>query len=121
MMSLDMYLRDRHEVNGLNVTHNLGKMASHVIVRHITIDNPMDSVLTLYDLTWNFVESDYKVGSDISESLYRAIRYMVAHKKQLLKYDSQNGWGTYDGLLNFTIGLLEITLRYPDEIIEVSK
>ena len=74
-----------------NITHNLGKMASNV--------KPDGKPYTLYSLLWG---GKYKNCRDLIGKLHACILYMMMNKEELKKYNPENGWGTYEQLLEFT-------------------
>ena len=74
-----------------NITHNLCKMASNV--------TPEGKPYTLYSLLWG---GKYKNCRDLISKLHACILYMLMNKEELKKYNPENGWGTYEQLLEFT-------------------
>lgn len=75
-----------------NITHNLGEMARHI---------PVSDTLTLYNVLWRPDESGLMTTDDIVDLVAEGVRYMITHKDDLIKYNPDNGWGDYDGLLEF--------------------
>lgn len=75
-----------------NITHNLGEMARHT---------PVSDTLTLYNVLWRPEESGLTTTDDIVDLVAEGVRYMITHKDDLIKYNPDNGWGDYDGLLEF--------------------
>ena len=98
-----------------NITGNLSIMARKV--------PKCDYNDTLYKILWYPEEClvMYNNAIDISEALYCSIRYMIDNKEELLKYNPESGWGTYEQLLSFTKDYLKACLDYPDAKIEVSR
>ena len=107
----------------LNITHNLGEMASHV----------KPGIFTLYDVLWrpyrmynieDDTEKSYRFrikASELEEILEVCIEQLITDKKRLLKYEPDNGWGTYTGLLEFCKKYLRGIKRYPNAKIETSR
>ena len=75
-----------------NITHNLGEMARHI---------PVSKELKLYNVLWRPEELDLTTTDSILEYVDTGVRYMLKNKKKLEKYNPDNGWGNYDGLLSF--------------------
>ncbi len=107
----------------LNITHNVGEMASHVVN-----DNH-----TLYDLLWRpyrlyNIEEDsdesysfMPKASELETAIEVCIDKMIENKEDLLQYNPHNGWGSYDSLLAFAKKYLRCIKRYPNAMIEVSR
>lgn len=80
-----------------NITHNLGKMASNI---------PVDfngTPTTLYYACWRPEEIGAERVSDILPMLIQGIHYMVDHRKELVQFNAENGWGTYEGFMKFLL------------------
>lgn len=75
------------------ITHNLGEMASHV---------PVDDT-DLYHVCWRPEEIGIKTVGKILPMLIKGIHYMIDHRKDLVQYNSPNGFGTYEWLLRFLL------------------
>lgn len=95
-----------------NITHNLNQMAMHV---------PVSDTLTLYNVLWRPDESDLKTTDDILEYVTIGVKYLIDHKEELLQYNPDNGWGSYEGLLDFTKRVGSACLFHPHCEIEVSR
>lgn len=95
-----------------NITHNLNKMAMHV---------PVSDTLTLYNVLWRPDESDLKTTDDILEYVTIGVKYLIDHKEELLQYNPDNGWGSYEGLLTFSRRVGSACLFHPHCEIEVSR
>lgn len=84
-----------------NITHNLGGMASHVPVEFK--GEPTD----LYMACWRPEEIGAKTVADILPLLIQGIHYMLDHRRELLQYESPNGYGTYPGFMKFLLNYKE--------------
>ena len=93
-----------------NITHNLGKMASNV--------KPVGKPYTLYSLLWG---GKYKSCRDLISKLHACILYMLMNKEELKKYNPENGWGTYEQLLEFTKEFQMACIENQDCKIEIDK
>ena len=58
---------------------------------------------------------------DILEYVTIGVKYLIDHKKDLLQYNPDNGWGNYDGLLDFTKRVGSACLFHLHCKIEVSR
>ena len=95
-----------------NITHNLNIMAMHV---------PVSETLTLYNVLWRPDESNLKTTDDILGYVTIGVKYLIDHKDELLQYNPENGWGDYDGLLDFAKSVGSACLFNPNCTIEVDR
>lgn len=92
-----------------NITHNMGKMA-----RAIPVLAEDGKVSTLYDYVWRPEEQEEKVDTTVMyRVLVEGISYMIAHRKELLKLNPENGWGSYDAFLKWLISYKEACEDHP--------
>ena len=76
-----------------NITHNLGKMANYIPVGNTT----------LYMVCWRPEEINITTVKELLPLLIEGIHYMIDHRKELLQYNSPNGWGIYDDFMKFLL------------------
>lgn len=150
-MSLDIILywgkgRGRKS-DSRNITHNAGKIASHVVLQ----DFQGDGVRTLYDVLWNKYDKQMKAG-ELIEDLSNGLRIMSDNAKRLKRYETTiktepemiNGkmelrklppekwykWGSLEetdkygrrfGLIPFVEDILILCIKHPDAKVEWSK
>ena len=113
-MSLDvnlMALRPCSVYSG-NVTHNLGKMAAAV---NVGVN------LTLYDVLWRPEEHGIFQARTIVDYLYTGWRELSRHPEKYRKYNPENGWGSYEGLVDFVRVYHSNCMENLDAKIEVSR
>lgn len=113
-MSLDVNLLVTQPVSVYddNITHNLGKMARHVHV---------GSGLTLYDVMWRPDEHNMIFAHQISEYLDVAFNVLLSEPEFFKTFNPENGWGTYDGLVNFVYAYRNACWDTPDAELRVSR
>ena len=102
-----------------NITHNLGNMANHIPV---WLGNGVKT--TLYYICWRpeEIRPAIKVNTDtILAGLIQGINYMLLYRKELLQYESPNGWGTYNGFMKFLLNYKQACEDNTDCEIEVSR
>ena len=80
-----------------NITHNLVQMAQAVPVKFGTMDT------TLYYACWRPEQIGAKTVADVLPMLIQGIHYMIDHRAELVKYNPENGWGTYEGFIKFLL------------------
>lgn len=100
-----------------NITHNMGKMASH-----IPVSSPMENNTTLYDYVWRPEVRKETVNTTIMwRVLKEGIAYMINERLDLLQYNPSNGWGDYDSFLAWLINYKNMCEDNPGCEIEVSR
>lgn len=102
-----------------NITHNMTKMAMNIPI-DVTLDG-VSYVGTLYDFVWRPEENDACNTSKMKDILSAGISYMIQNRLDLLRYNPENGWGSYDGFLHWLINYKEACEDNPDCEIEVSR
>lgn len=106
-MSLDVELRIGDEVVfKWNITHNLTSMADRA---------------GFYRAAWRPDESGWANASDIADKLVDGVSYMIKNKKELELLNPDNGWGSYDGLLEFAFAYARACFENPEATIWVSR
>ena len=109
-----------------NITHNLGKMASksglyealwrpHRLKKGYNI--PEDD----HNAEWEFEDANRSQAFEIIPMLENGIKKMKSKPEYFKKFNSENGWGTYEGLLSFAEKYLEACKEYPNSFISVSR
>ena len=115
-MSLDVSLMVTQptEVYTGNITHNLGEMAKAV---------PVGNGLTLYAVLWRPDEIDppLTLGKELTVHLSIGLNVLLDNREYYIKYTPENGWGDYDGLVDFTRNYLMASIQHPDSTIVVSR
>ena len=115
-MSLDVYLRQvmPTEVYSDNITHNLGKMATQVV---------LSNGVTLYEILWRPDECNppYTKAREIADLLDEAFNILLSDPEEYKKYNPENGWGSYDGLVNFVYKYRNACWDNPDAEIGVCR
>lgn len=104
-MSLDLFLAKppcptcNHETEAehYNYTYNVSRMWYAV-----------------YPDAKNMVDIDGMTGDEALPKILAAIKYMNANKDDLEAINPANGWGNYDGFLDFLIQVSAACLKNPD-------
>lgn len=90
-----------YETNELfckSISNNLGEMA-----RHVPCNGGKNN---LYQFLWRQYEHNVtRVTEQYRECIAECLSYMLLHRSELDQYNPSNGWGSYEGLLNFVIEL----------------
>ena len=113
-MSLDVDLMVTKPVSVFtqNITHNLGKMAGEV---------KLSNGKTLYDVLWRPEEHNYFTAEDISELLDEGWNILLSDPERFKKFNPENGWGSYEGLMDFVYRYRNACWDNPDAELCVSR
>jgi hypothetical protein len=113
-MSLDVDLMATKpcSVYSANITHNLGKMADAVV---------LSNGKTLYQVLWRPDEHGWKTAEDIVEMLDEGWNILLADPEKFKKFNPENGWGDYDGLVHFVYQYRNACWDTPDAELSVSR
>lgn len=110
-MVSDAYAEESDEWH-TNITHNMTSMAQEVPVFYHNKGEEWST--TLYAIVWRADEIQADNTTCVGEALIGAIKYMVEHRKELLKFNPKNGWGNYDSFLLWLIIYKEMCEDNPD-------
>jgi hypothetical protein len=100
------------EVYSDNITHNLGKMASAVI---------LGNGKTLYDVLWKPDEHGYTKASDILPMLREGMDELISFPDKYKVYNPENGWGSYENFVQFVYQYRSACIMNPDADLEISR
>lgn len=94
---------ETYELYHDNITHNLSAMAGQA---------------GLFDLLWR---SEGKTAEDLISPLMAGYRKLYCRPYRFKKLNPENGWGTYDQLVEFTGNFLLACIRHPKAKVEISR
>lgn len=94
------------EVFWRNITHNLGQMAKES---------------GLYDAMWRPEEQGWTHARDLIAPLRDGLAELQSDPARFKEFDPGNGWGSYDGLLNFAAAYLAACMKWPDAKVMASR
>ena len=94
-MSLDLYIEDE----SFNYTYNVAEMWYKVF--------PDDK---------GMVYIDGMTGDRAFEKINKAFNYLIKNRKDMLKLEPGNGWGSHQGFLYFLMDLMIACMRYPNSV-----
>ena len=94
------------EVFEYNVTHNLNTMAGEAgIYKHL----------------WRPEEVGAAIGEHLIEPLSKGLALLRSDPERFTKLNPENGWGNYEGLVEFVEKYLEACKEYPEAVIVASR
>jgi hypothetical protein len=89
-----------------NITHNLGEMAIQA---------------ELYNALWRPDELGVEKAYDLLFSLAMGLEKLRNNPEHFKTFNPKNGWGDYEGLVEFTANYLAACCRYPRATVRVSR
>lgn len=97
---------ERHRFFDRNITHNLGAMAREA---------------GIYEALWRPDENGVTKASQLIKPLENGIELLESDPKRFLPLNPSNGWGNYEGLVEFVRDYLEACRNNPDANVRVSR
>ena len=107
-MSLDVYLSEVREtvIYDRNITHNLNKMADEAgIYKHL----------------WRPEEIGITKAGQLIEPLREGLALLLSDEERFRKFDPENKWGDYEGLVDFVREYLSACEVNPNAYVRVSR
>ena len=95
-----------------NITHNLGKMADAV---------KLSNGNTLYEILWRPDEHGFTKSIEILSLLHEGMIELICFPEKYKAYNPENGWGSYDGLVNFVREYHTACLDNPGAELRISR
>lgn len=95
-----------NEVFTANITHNLNRMAE---------------AAGIYQHLWRPEEIGITKAEQLIEPLEAGLKKLHGDPDEFKKHNPSNGWGTYEGLVEFVSEYLEACKKYPDAKVSVSR
>jgi len=93
---------ESHQVYSANITHNLGQMAQEAGV---------------YKALWRPEEIEVSQAKQLVPILEEGLHLLRAEPARFKQLNPENGWGTYDGLVEFVDGYLSACREHPEATI----
>jgi hypothetical protein len=97
---------ETNEVYHANITHNLKTMANKA---------------GIYEYLWRPEEVNITKAIELIEPLKQGLQELKKNPTRYKKFNPENGWGSYEGLVEFVESYLTACQEYPDADIEVSR
>lgn len=107
-MSLDVYLREVRltTIYDANITHNLNKMAEEA---------------GIYIHLWRPEEIGITKAQQLISPLRAGLALLLSDPERFKKFDPENKWGDYSGLVDFVRSYLAACEENPDAEVSVSR
>ena len=110
-MSLDVSLMlqgNEHSISVFewNITHNLIEMAAEA---------------GIYEYLWSPEEKGATTASDLIAPLEAGLELLKSDPERFKAFNPQNGWGNYEGLVEFVTEYLKVCRNFPACVIAISR
>ena len=119
----DTLTEPTNEVLWINITHNLGEMASKVPISFHTANIRKDT--DLYHIMWRpeevFTEKREIKLKDVIEPLMIGFNYLISHEKELSEYNPKNGWGHYENFVYCIPQYIRACFKWPNAVLEIDR
>jgi hypothetical protein len=111
-LDVDLMVVQPTSVYSANITHNLGKMADAVDV---------GEGRTLYEILWRPDEHGYVYAREIVDCLHNGLKELSFNPEKYRKFAPENGWGSYEGLIEFVRKYHAACMETPDAELRVCR
>ena len=98
--------KSEDEVYAANITHNLNKMAN---------------AAGIYEALWRPEEIGIYSANDLIKPLTLGLVILLDNPGKFKKQNPTNGWGDYEGLINFVYDYLKACKKFPGAEIYVNR
>lgn len=117
---------ETNKVYSANITHNLNTMADNAGIyealwRPYKLKNGCNFSDDEYQKEMEFEESQTIKAKELIEPLRQGLHNLKSEPERFKKFNPENGWGSYDGLVKFVENYLNACYEYPDADVEVSR
>ena len=76
---------------------------------------------TLYHVLWRPDECGWKYARDIGDLLHEAYNILISDPEKYKEYNPENGWGSYEGLVDFVYDYRAACWDYPEAELRISR
>lgn len=104
--NIDEYEFETNTLYSANITHNLGAMAKEA---------------GIYEALWRPSEVGIALAKDLIYPLKEGLHKLKMNPERFRTFNPENGWGDYEGFVEFVNQYLDACYKYPDAKIEVSR
>ena len=111
-LDVDLMVMQPSSVFSWNVTHNLGEMARQVDV---------GDDLNLYQVLWRPDEHELTLAHEIADYLHVGWMTLTAEPEKYKAFNPPNGWGSYEGLVEFVANYRDACYENPFAELAVSR
>lgn len=118
-------IEDNEIVYETNITHNLGEMADkagiyEALWRPYQLKKDYDKT-NHSEAEHAFEETNSVKASEIIEIIQKGLDDLKKRPKYFEKFNSSNGWGTYEHFVPFVEKYLNACIEYPESIVKTDR
>lgn len=106
------------EAQHWNVFHNKTRVWEGNITHNLTA---MAEAAGLYKVLWRPDENGFTKGSDCIQTLEIGIQKLLNESSKMKMHNPKNGWGDYEGLLEFAKRFLHECKEHPEATVRTSR
>ena len=122
---METFTPENEQLFWANITHNLGKMADEAGIyealwRPYMLHKDYKH-FDIYDEEYEFEKSVTIYAKDIVDIVEKGLKKMKENPQHYAKFNSPNGWGTYENFVPWIEKYLEALKEYPESIVEVDR
>jgi len=114
-LDVDLMVTKPTSVYSRNITHNLAIMAGEVDLSY------KDASVTLYTVLWRPEELQFTKAREIAELLDEGLKILLSDPEYYKIFNPENGWGSYEGLVNFVREYHSACLDNPTAELRISR
>lgn len=112
-------------VYSANITHNLNQMATaagiyEALWRPYLLKTEIDFGDD-YQAEWEFEDSQTILAQELIPLLEKGLESLLSKPESYKKFNPENGWGSYDGLVRFVEKYLTACKEYPEAIVKTDR
>jgi len=109
-----------------NITHNLGEMAAaaglyEALWRPYRLREWYGIPEGDRDAEYAFEANQVILANELIEFLRQGLHRLKSDPEKYRKLNPENGWGDYEGLVEFASKYLDACYEYPDAVVETSR
>lgn len=117
---------ETNEVYSANITHNLGTMAGEaglyeVLWRPHRLKEGYNISNDDYKAECKFEDENIIIAKELIEPLREGLHKLKLDPDKYKAFNPDNGWGDYDGLVNFVEKYLNACYKYPNATVNTDR
>lgn len=122
---METFTPENEQLFWANITHNLGKMADEADIyealwRPYRLHKDYKH-FNIYEDEIDFEESVNIYAKDIIDIVEKGLKKMKENPQHYTKFNSPNGWGTYENFVPWIEKYLEALKKYPESKVLVDR
>ena len=126
-MGLTIYLEDEKPITVENTCHACGHVKTEEILKQyfrksITHNLArMANECGLYEALWRPERNEIEIAEQMIPFLREGLKILQEDEEKLIHLEPENGWGSYEGLLEFVRKYYAACMENPDAELRISR